>query len=118
MVALQRTESYGLIGHAKPPFTDWQWYTTSYILGGPDFLILPNGEMWASTRKVAFNNGQIETSTIVAKMTLDSFEEVLKLPSGGDTGYPGMVYEDGKLLISYYSSHEGKASIYFAVVEL
>lgn len=34
--------------------------------------------------------------------------------SGGDTGYPGLVWHDGLLWVSYYSSHEGKANIYLA----
>ena len=42
--------------------------------------------------------------------------EVLTLPSGGDTSYPGLVWHDGLLWVSYYSSHEGKTSIYLAKV--
>ena len=43
--------------------------------------------------------------------------EFLTLPSGGDTSYPGMVWYDDQLLVSYYSSHEGqKARIYLAKV--
>lgn len=32
-------------------------------------------------------------------------EHFLFLPSKGDNGYPGVVYDNGKLLISYYSQH-------------
>lgn len=44
------------------------------------------------------------------------FTETLKLPSGGDTSYAGMVVSDNFLWISYYSSHEGKTAIYLAKV--
>ena len=44
--------------------------------------------------------------------------EFLRLPSGGDTSYPGMVYHEGLLWVSYYASHEGKTSIYLARVDL
>jgi hypothetical protein len=44
--------------------------------------------------------------------------EFLKLPSGGDTSYPGLVWHDDFLWVSYYSSHEGKTSIYLAKVRL
>jgi hypothetical protein len=44
--------------------------------------------------------------------------ELLKLPSGGDTSYPGLVWHNSLLWISYYSSHEGKTSIYLAKVRL
>jgi hypothetical protein len=44
--------------------------------------------------------------------------EFLTLPSGGDTSYPGLVFYEGLLWVSYYSSHEGKTSIYLAKVKL
>ena len=40
------------------------------------------------------------------------------LPSSGDSSYPGLVWHDNQLWISYYSSHEGKAAIYIARVKL
>jgi hypothetical protein len=40
------------------------------------------------------------------------------MPSGGDSSYPGMVLHDGLLWMSYYSSHEGKSSIYLARIRL
>ncbi|MEK8105428.1 hypothetical protein NKG94_10170 [Micromonospora sp. M12] len=33
--------------------------------------------------------------------------ELVALPSGGDTSYPGLVWHDDLLWVSYYSSHEG-----------
>jgi len=44
--------------------------------------------------------------------------EFLKLPSGGDTSYAGLVLHDGLLWVSYYSRHEGKTSIYLAKAHL
>jgi len=44
--------------------------------------------------------------------------KLLKLPSGGDTSYPGLVWHNDMLYVSYYSSHEGKASIYLAKVKV
>jgi len=38
------------------------------------------------------------------------------LPSGGDTSYPGLLWHEERLWVSYYSSHEGKTSIYLAVL--
>ena len=52
-------------------------------------------------------------------MTLDGgYEPRLTLPSGGDTSYAGMVWHADLLWVSYYSSHEGKTSIYLARVKL
>ncbi len=36
---------------------------------------------------------------------------------GGDTSYPGLVWHDDRLWISYYSSHEGNARIYLAQLD-
>ena len=44
--------------------------------------------------------------------------EKVTLPSGGDNSYPGLVWHGGQLWVSYYSSHEGKTSIYLARVEV
>ena len=43
---------------------------------------------------------------------------LIKLPSGGDTSYPGMVWHNNMLYISYYSSHEAKTNIYLAKVKI
>ena len=37
---------------------------------------------------------------------------------GGDCSYPGLVFHEGLLYMSYYSSHEGKTSIYLAKIKL
>ena len=41
-------------------------------------------------------------------------DELLSLPSAGDTSYAGAVISGDRLLVSYYSSHEGRTSIYLA----
>jgi hypothetical protein len=44
--------------------------------------------------------------------------KLLKLPSGGDTSYPGLLWHNDLLYVSYYSSHEGKTRIYLAKVKV
>ena len=47
------------------------------------------------------------------------FKEVLRLPSNSDSSYPGFVFENDTLYMSYYSSHETeKTSIYFAKIPI
>ncbi len=46
-----------------------------------------------------------------------AFRRLLELPSGGDTSYPGFLLKDHTLWVSYYSSHQGKTSIYLAKLE-
>lgn len=114
MVALVRREAgsrNGWIGVAKPPYTKWSWTETKHRLGGPNFIRLPNGELWAGSR--SYPGG---AKTVLAKMTKTDYEPVLTLPSGGDTSYPGFVWRDDVLWMCYYSSHEGKTSIYLAKI--
>lgn len=117
MVAMVRREAddqHGWVGVANPPYTTWKWNDIPHRLGGPNFLILPGGEMWAAGRAYG-----AKATTVLARFALpDRYELVLTLPSGGDCSYPGMVVRDGVLYMSYYSSHEGKSSIYFAEIKL
>ncbi len=116
MIALMRREAgnkHGWIGRSRPPYTDWSWTDCGHRLGGPNFIILPDGSMWAGSRH--YPGG---AKTVLAKMTPTSYQPVLTLPSGGDTSYPGLVWHDGLLWMSYYSSHEGKTSIYLARIRL
>ncbi|MCC6698686.1 MAG: right-handed parallel beta-helix repeat-containing protein [Candidatus Hydrogenedentes bacterium] len=116
MIALVRREAEtrsGWIGTSRPPYTEWTWTDTGVAVGGPNFIRLPDGDLWAAGR--FYPNGP---NTVLARMTRTSYEPVLTLPSGGDTSYPGLVWHDGILWMSYYSSHEGKTSIYLAKIAL
>jgi hypothetical protein len=116
MVALVRREGgNGLawIGRSQPPYTSWTWKETSHRVGGPNFIRLPDGALWAAGR--SYPGG---AKTVLAKMTAaGDYTPVLTFPSGGDTSYAGLVSHDGLLWMSYYSSHEGKTSIYLAKVK-
>ena len=47
-----------------------------------------------------------------------NWNELVELPSGGDTSYPGMALRGSQLLVSYYSSHEEKTAVYLARLRL
>ncbi|TWT64433.1 exo-alpha-sialidase [Rubinisphaera italica] len=117
MVMLLRREkgkALGIIGNAKAPYTEWTLKELDHRLGGPDFIVLENGKLIAGTRKY-----QGPAKTILAEVDLQGhFKELIEFPSGGDTSYPGFVTYDGQLWMTYYSSHEGKTSIYLATIPL
>jgi hypothetical protein len=111
LVRRERGDTQAWIGRSGPPFTDWDWNPAGMRFGGPEFIILPDGYMWAAGREY----GEGGATTVIAHMTHDTLTPLLTLPSGGDTSYPGMVWHEGELWMSYYASHEeGKSSIYLA----
>lgn len=119
LVAMVRREGgtkNGWLGIAKAPFKEWTWAETKYRFGGPNFILLPDGKLWGTSRLHTMEKGGAKTAVI--KMTHNRYEPVLTLPSGGDTSYAGMVWHNDVLWISYYSSHEGKSAIYIAKVQL
>ncbi|MEY4938518.1 MAG: hypothetical protein RIQ93_253 [Verrucomicrobiota bacterium] len=103
------------IGSSLPPYRDWSWRDVPYALGGPNFLLLPDGRWIASTRNYAAEGS---SHTVMAWMNRDSIRPFLTLPSGGDTSYAGLVRQDDALWVSYYSSHEGKSAIYLARIRV
>lgn len=113
LVRREEGDKQAMIGSSRPPYTDWTWQKAGYQVGGPNFIILPDGKIWAAGRY--YPGGY---TTILARMDLDGYRPQLTLPSGGDTSYPGMVWHEGLLWMSYYSSHEGKAKIYLAKIQL
>jgi len=113
-VALVRRETgdrQAWIGSSKPPYREWRWIPSGSQLGGPNFLVMPNGSMIGGGRLYGADR---KNKTAVGPMTLESYRPELVLPSGGDNSYPGFVMEKGTLWMTYYSSHEGKTSIYLA----
>lgn len=117
MVALVRREAgnrHAWVGRSRAPYTAWTWRETPHSIGGPNFIRLPDGELWASGR-----NSAGAPTTALGRLTLDGgYEPAITLPSGGDTSYAGMVWHEGVLWVSYYSSHEEKTAIYLARVGL
>lgn len=117
LVALVRREggsTFCWIGRSRPPYREWSWKETAHRIGGPNFIRLPDGSLWAAGR--SYPGG---AKTVLARMTADGgYEPVLTFPSGGDNSYPGLVWHDGQLWMSYYSSHEKKTSIYLARIDV
>ncbi|MEN6575207.1 MAG: exo-alpha-sialidase, partial [Phycisphaerales bacterium] len=107
-----------VLGISRGDYTKWEWHdlgTEFNGFGGPNFIQLPTGQWLAAGR---MHEGGAHTALCQIDMTEHKMTKLLKLPSGGDTSYPGLVWHDGLLYLSYYSSHEGKTSIYLAKIKL
>jgi len=103
----------GMWGRSKAPYAGWEWRSLGMRLGGPDFIALKGDHLVLGTR-VYGEKGNV--TALFAGDRSGNFRKVLTLPSGGDNSYPGFVFRKNKLYVSYYSSHEGKTSIYFAEI--
>lgn len=109
----------GLLGTALPPYIQWTWKDLGTRIGGPQMIQLPDGRFLAAVRLYGSDGWQpARTSLCWVNPQKGTITEALTLPSGGDTSYPGMVFHDGMVWVSYYSSHEGKTSVYLAKVKI
>jgi len=115
MVRREGGNREGMWGRSKPPYNEWKWSSLDSPLGGPDFIALGNNLLVSGTR--VYDQKEKYTALFTGDRS-GNFRKILILPSGGDNSYPGFVCRDNKLYISYYSSHEGNASIYLAEVPL
>lgn len=100
------------IGTSSAPYEHWTWKPAGMFVGGPNFIVLDDGSMIAAGRQM--HPAPLGAKTFVGQMNASAVTPQLTLPSGGDCSYPGLVWQDGSLWMSYYSSHEGKTSIYLA----
>lgn len=115
LVRRDAADKRGYIGTAAAPYREWKWTPLATVVQGQNFIELPDGSLVAGSRGLGKTPG---AHMILSKMTASALEPVLELPSGGDCSYPGMLWHEGHLWVSYYSSHEGKTGIYIAKVKL
>lgn len=117
-------EGNALLGTAVFPYTDWDWKDIGFHIGGPALIRLPDGRFIAGGRHMkpqvhtALWEVDIENATLRELITLPSSENITPPGSAWDNSYPGFVWHEDILYVSYYSSHEGKASIYLAKLEI
>jgi len=119
LFCLQRRDgkpNSAMLGSSKPPYTQWAWKDLGASFGGPNLLRLADG-LWVAVGRLTQEG---KPKTVVCRLDVKdgNLTPLYALPSGGDTSYPGFAWHEGKLRVSYYSSHEGKASIYLAKVRI
>ncbi|WP_435209622.1 exo-alpha-sialidase [Micromonospora sp. bgisy143] len=103
------------LGRAGPPYREWTWTDLGVRVGGPALRRLPDGRLIAGVRLL---DGDIRTAICAVDPERGTLTELVTLPSGGDTSYPGLVWHDDRLWVSYYSSHEERTCVYLAEVSL
>jgi len=114
-VTLLRRGGTAQIGISRPPYFEWDWKDLGLRIGGPEMIQLPDGRFLATVRLYEPDE---HTSLCWIDPEAGTLDEFQRLPSGGDTSYAGTVWHEGLVWISYYSSHEGKTSIYLAKIRV
>ncbi len=118
MIALLRPGSRDLkavIGWADPPYKDWTFENTEYFIGGPDMYVI-HEDLFLTCGRMYLDEGKARTVLSTANLKGHIKPGVI-FPSGGDTSYSDIVFFKNQYYISYYSSHDGKTSIYCIVLK-
>ncbi|GAA4447129.1 sialidase family protein [Ravibacter arvi] len=115
LIRRELEDQMGVLAESKAPFTNWTFHKLDQRLGGPNFVFTEKGKILMGTR---VHEGSVVYTGLFLGDTKGNFHKVATFPSSGDTSYPGMVIRNGSLWFSYYSSHEGKTSIYMASLPL
>lgn len=116
-----------LLARSEPPYEKWDWTALDFIgepfkiIGGPDIIQIPDGRLVVGCRipDPEGKGGQFRrTGLLWLDLENDTLERFLIFPSKMDTSYTGMVWHEDILWVSYYSSHEGRTSIYLAKINI
>ena len=111
LVRREADDNQAWIGVSNAPYREWEWKPAGRHVGGPDFVFLSDGSVWAAGRVYGEGN-----RTAAGPLDETGWRSAVFPPSGGDTSYPRLVEHGGLLWMSYYSSHEGRTSIYLAKI--
>jgi hypothetical protein len=67
-----------------------------------------------------YGNRGLRTSIGTISLKTGVVKELLRLPSGGDTGYPGLVLIDNTLYVTYYTQPQGldSTAIMFTAIDV
>lgn len=117
VVALVRdgAREHAHVCRTAPPWTDWTRTPLQRNVGGPLLV------RWGAHYLVGGRKQDVDGTPSLALYWLagDRLHEAAVLPSGGDCSYPGFVaFDDGRGLLSYYSSHEGSTAVYVTELRL
>ena len=115
---LEDQPSSALLGVSRPNYTQWKWHDLGADFngfGGPNLIRLPAGH-WIGAGRM--HDGSTHTALTYVDVKNGTMAKLLRLPSGGDTSYPGLLWHENLLYVSYYSSHQGNAGIYLAKVRI
>lgn len=99
-------------GVAIYPYTSFTWTEMERHIESPELLWLPySGELLLSGRDVK-TTGEVNVTLFSASFD-GRLEEItcMETSMGGDKGYPGLAYSNGKLYCGWYSGTKSSSSV-------
>ncbi|MBX2925076.1 MAG: hypothetical protein KF746_22940 [Chitinophagaceae bacterium] len=114
LIRRESKDKMGVMATADYPYKGFSFQPLKWRLGGPNFIFLNDHELIIGSR---FHEEKTCTALFLTDLQGNA-KKIIRLPSNGDSSYPGLVIYKKKLWALYYSSHEGKTSIYMAEVPL
>jgi hypothetical protein len=113
-------DTRGLLAVSNPPFTNWTFNKLPIRLGGPNFIFLNNNQLIIGSRLNEKAKPTVTHTGILLTNLNGEIDTTILLPSGNDTGYPGLCLYKNTLWVSYYSNQKNNhhTSIYLAEIPL
>lgn len=90
------------------PSRQFAWVDITPTIAGPNFVALNNEQGLVSGR--FYGSKGLRTSVAEISFRDGNINELLRLPSGGDTGYPGMALKNNFLYMSHYYQPKNSTS--------
>lgn len=115
LVRREEGDKLGVLAQSTSPYTAWTYKKLDLRLGGPNFIFYQKNNLIIASR--LYSPEGASTAIFLADRG-GAIKKTIKLPSKGDTSYPGIVVYENELWVVYYSSHESKTSIYLARIPL
>lgn len=96
----------GFVGMAAYPYNDWRYAKTKHRIHSPDILILDD---------IVLVAGRGDIGTTIFQLNDNIISPIKVLPSDGDFGYPGIIYDryNNNVCVSYYTTIS-TSKVYFA----
>lgn len=124
LIRKERGDKLGVLAVSNPPYQQWTLHKMDRRLGGPNFIFLNDTTLCIGSRffpdETPSGPGLFKNpkTAIMLSDLNGKIYKTIELPSGGDNSYPGLLVYKNQLWVSYYSSHEGKTSIYLAKIPM
>ncbi len=131
IIRAHENEDMAYLAESEPPYTDWKLSELEYTIHcavckpvGDELWIagkaptaqfpasveIPPGPTREKIAALVWRDGRLcktpDWHTAIWRFADGKLDPILVFPSGGDCGYPGMVVEADRVLMSYYSQHD------------